>query len=57
MSPMALSFWADNRKVSNALLRDELGYSFQHPDFSSGLKDCFAAEGFNVMTPEQEAEL
>ena len=56
MSPMALSFWADNRKVSNALLRDELGYTFLHPDFSSGLKDCFDAEGFNGMNPEQEAE-
>jgi nucleoside-diphosphate-sugar epimerase len=56
MSPMALSFWADNRKVSNALLRDELGYSFLHPDYSSGLKDCFVAEGFNGLNPEQEAE-
>jgi nucleoside-diphosphate-sugar epimerase len=56
MSPMALSFWADNRKVSNALLRDELGYTFLHPDYSSGLKDCFEAEGFNGMNPEPEAE-
>jgi nucleoside-diphosphate-sugar epimerase len=56
MSPMALSFWADNRKVSNALLRDELGYSFLHPDYSSGLKDCFVAEGFNGLNPEPEAE-
>ena len=56
MSPMALSFWADNRKVSNALLRGELGYTFLHPDFSSGLKDCFDAEGFNGMNPESEAE-
>ena len=53
---MALSFWADNRKVSNALLRAKLGYSFLHPDFSSGLKDCFAAEGFNGMNPEPEEE-
>ena len=56
MSPMALSFWADNRKVSNALLRDELGYTFLHPDYESGLKDCFEAEGFNGMNPEPEAE-
>ena len=56
MSPMALSFWADNRKVSNARLRNELGYTFLHPDFSSGLKDCFDAEGFSAMHPEPEVE-
>ena len=56
MSPMALSFWADNRKVSNARLRDELGYTFLHPDFSSGLQDCFDAEGFSAMHPEPEVE-
>jgi hypothetical protein len=42
--------------VSNALLRDELGYTLLHPDFSCGLKDCFDAEGFNAMNPEPEVE-
>ncbi|ABX07961.1 SDR family oxidoreductase [Prochlorococcus marinus] len=40
MSPMALSFWQENRKVSNKVLCKELGYSLIHPDYKSGLKDC-----------------
>ena len=40
MSPMALSFWQENRRVSNQRLCKELGYSLLHPDYQSGLKDC-----------------
>tara|TARA_Y100001968_G_scaffold245010_1_gene229052 strand:+ start:438 stop:1334 length:897 start_codon:yes stop_codon:yes gene_type:complete len=42
MSPMALSFWQENRKVDNKLLCDKLGYSLIYPDFRSGLKNCFS---------------
>ena len=42
MSPMALSFWKENRKVDNQLLCKKLGYSLIYPDFKSGLKDCFS---------------
>ena len=42
MSPMALSFWQENRKVDNKLLCKELGYSLIYPNFKSGLKDCFS---------------
>ena len=41
MSPMALSFWQENRKVDNKLLCEKLGYSLIYPDFKSGLKNCF----------------
>ena len=41
MSPMALSFWQENRKVDNKLLCKKLGYSLIYPDFKSGLKNCF----------------
>ena len=41
MSPMALSFWQENRKVDNTLLCKKLGYSLIYPDFKSGLKNCF----------------
>jgi len=41
MTPMALSFWQENRKVSNNLLCNELGYSLMHSNFKSGLKDCW----------------
>ena len=42
MSPMALSFWEENRKVNNNLLCKKLGYSLIYPDFKSGLKNCFS---------------
>ncbi len=42
MSPMALSFWQENRKVDNRLLCKTLGYSLIYPDFKSGLKNCFS---------------
>jgi len=41
MSPMALSFWQENRKVDNKLLCETLGYSLIYPDFKSGLRNCF----------------
>ena len=42
MSPMALSFWQENRKVDNKLLCEKLGYSLIYPDYKSGLKNCFS---------------
>jgi len=42
MSPMALSFWQENRRVENKLLCKKLGYSLIYPDFKSGLKNCFS---------------
>ncbi len=44
MSPMALSFWQENRKVSNKMLCKELGYKLLHPSYKSGLKDCLRNE-------------
>ncbi len=40
MSPMALSFWEENRRISNQLLCNELGYKLMHPNYRKGLKDC-----------------
>ncbi len=40
MSPMALSFWQENRKVSNKQLCKKLGYKLIHTDYKDGLKDC-----------------
>ena len=36
LSPMALSFWADNRRVSNGLLCNELGYRLRYPSYREG---------------------
>ncbi len=45
MSPMALSFWQENRRISNKLLCKDLGYTLIHPDYQSGLKDCLLKDG------------
>tara|TARA_Y100001968_G_scaffold31481_1_gene24200 strand:- start:272 stop:1168 length:897 start_codon:yes stop_codon:yes gene_type:complete len=42
MSPMALSFWQENRKVDNKLLCEEMGYSLIYPNYKSGLRNCFS---------------
>ncbi|MDP6353034.1 MAG: SDR family oxidoreductase [Alphaproteobacteria bacterium] len=37
MSPAALEFWADDRRISNARLHDELGVRLQYPSYREGL--------------------
>ena len=44
LSPMALSFWEDNRLVSNRRLHDELGVSLAYPNYRVGLEAILAAE-------------
>ena len=44
MSPMALSFWRDNRRVSNRRLTKELGYALQFPSYREGLQACLKAQ-------------
>ncbi|MBL8659609.1 MAG: SDR family oxidoreductase [Rhodospirillales bacterium] len=44
MSAMALSFWADNRRVDNARIKDELAVTLAHPDYRAGLRAVLAAE-------------
>lgn len=46
MPPMAQSFYADNKRVSNEKIKKELGISLKHPDFRSGLHACLEAEEF-----------
>ena len=41
LSPMAQSFWMENRKVSNKLLCETLGYKLIYKDYKAGLKNCF----------------
>jgi nucleoside-diphosphate-sugar epimerase len=42
LSPMARSFWDDNRRVSNARIKRELGVVLRHPDYRSGLRALLA---------------
>ena len=44
LSPMAASFWRDNRRVSNALVKRELGVALLYPDYRSGLDAQWRAE-------------
>ncbi|WP_340116601.1 SDR family oxidoreductase [Pelagibius sp. 7325] len=44
MSPMALSFWEDNRLVSNRRLHEELDVTFAYPDYRAGLDAIFEEE-------------
>lgn len=37
LSPMAASFYGENKRVSNALVKRELGYSFRYPTYRDAL--------------------
>ena len=45
MTPMAASFYAENRRVSNALVKREMGYTFRYPTYREGLAALAASEG------------
>lgn len=47
LSPMARSFWQDNRRVANTRLKKELGIRLQYPDYRAGLSALLAAEDAN----------
>lgn len=38
LSPMALSFYADNKRVDNRRIKDELGVVLRYPDYRAGLR-------------------
>ncbi len=44
MSPMARSFWAENRKVSSALTQQALGLRWRYPSYREGLRAILAEE-------------
>jgi nucleoside-diphosphate-sugar epimerase len=44
LSPMARSFYDDNKRVSNALIKAELGLSLCYPTYRDGLAAILAAE-------------
>jgi nucleoside-diphosphate-sugar epimerase len=41
LSPIAQSFWMENRRVSNKLLCATLGYKLIYKNYKVGLKNCF----------------
>ena len=42
LSPMARSFYGENKRVSNARVKTELGYRFRHPTYRDALDHMFA---------------
>lgn len=43
LSPMGRSFYGENKRVSNARLKAQLGYSFRYPTYREGLDALYAA--------------
>jgi len=41
LSPIAQSFWMENRRVSNKLLCETLGYKLLYKNYKIGLKNCY----------------
>jgi hypothetical protein len=50
MSPMALSFWDDNRRVSNQRIKRELGVTLRYPTYREGLRALFDG-GYDARDP------
>src|SRR5690606_33563892 len=40
MVPMARSFYADNTRIRNNRIKDELGITLKYPDYRAGLLGC-----------------
>ena len=51
LSPMAQSFYADNKRVKNTKIKTELGVSLKFPDYKAGLDSLF-----KQMHTQQDAE-
>jgi len=43
LSPMAQTFWADNKRVSNHRMKQELGLTLLYPSYHEGLAQCKTA--------------
>lgn len=46
MSPMALSFYNDNKRVRNDRIKKELGVELKYKNYRDGLEACLAAEEY-----------
>lgn len=45
LSPMARSFYKDNRRVRNVLIKQELGVTLAYPSYREGLRALLAVDG------------
>jgi len=44
MSPMAISFWNENRRVSNRRLKQDVGYALRYPSYREGYRAVLIEE-------------
>ena len=44
MTPMARSFYGENKRVSNRRVREDLGYMLRYPTYREGIRACFDAD-------------
>jgi nucleoside-diphosphate-sugar epimerase len=53
LSPMARSFWRENRRADSRLLREGLGYQLLHPSYREGYQACLAEEEGGFRAPRR----
>lgn len=44
LAPITLSFYADNKRIKNDKIKNELGVRLKYPTYREGLKACYDAE-------------
>ena len=44
LAPMTESFYSDNKRISNKLIKEELGITLKYPTFREGLQECWGKE-------------
>lgn len=44
LAPIVRSFYKDNKRIHNGLIKDELGVHLLYPDYHSGLQACYDVE-------------
>ncbi|NIZ60535.1 NAD(P)-dependent oxidoreductase [Sedimentitalea sp. CY04] len=54
MTPMARSFYSENKRVRNTRIKEELGVKLRYPDYRVGLQAVFEAEDMEKFVPPAE---
>ncbi|KAB0267539.1 SDR family oxidoreductase [Microvirga brassicacearum] len=50
LSPMSQSFYAENKRISNRLIREELGVRLRYPTYREGLEALYASGEYDQAT-------
>tara|TARA_R110001592_G_scaffold29350_12_gene106690 strand:- start:5975 stop:6877 length:903 start_codon:yes stop_codon:yes gene_type:complete len=46
LAPITQSFYADNKRIRNDKIKEDLGIVLKYPDYKQGLQGCLDAEGY-----------